>query len=74
MDCKHFSKFNVNFKRQAEACIFCHGDLDRVDLSLSNRNELFVRCENVNCKGYTIAEKKKRATGVLNNLVMSMTY
>jgi hypothetical protein len=63
---KHFNKFNRNFVRQNETCMYCQKEFHNVDLTLSNRKELFVRCETPGCKGYTIAERKRSATGVLN--------
>ena len=72
MSFKHFSKFDRNFIRQNETCPHCHKELDRVALKLSNRQELFVRCESKGCKGYTLAERKPTAKGVLNKLVMCL--
>jgi len=72
MSFKHFNKFNKNFVRQNETCSYCDKDLDRVDLSLSNGEELFVRCETEGCTGYTLAQKKPTAKGVLNNLAVNL--
>jgi hypothetical protein len=71
---KNFRHFDKNFIRDAQVCPFCQNDLDKVDLSLSNSQELFVRCKTDGCKAYTIAEKKKTATGVLNSMTMCITY
>lgn len=73
MDFKNFKHFDENFDRQAETCVFCNGSLNMVDLQNSNSQELFVRCENLRCKGYTIAERKQRAKGVLNSLAICLS-
>ena len=73
MSFKNFKKYNKNFVRQTETCVFCDGELDRVELENSNGKELFVRCENDGCEGYTIAEKKPKAKTTLNNLTMCIS-
>ena len=72
MSFKHFNKFNRNFVRQNKTCVHCQKELDRVDLTLSNGQELFIRCESKGCKGYTVAERKATARGVLNKFVICM--
>ena len=72
-DFKHFRHFEKNFKRNAEKCVHCDLDLDIVNLSLSNRNELWVMCEDRDCKGYTSAERKPSAKDVLNASIVCVS-
>jgi len=59
-DFKKFRHFQRTHKRDAEVCPLCKEEFCVVQLTLSNRNELFVRCETDGCKGHTIAEKKRK--------------
>jgi ssDNA-binding Zn-finger/Zn-ribbon topoisomerase 1 len=57
-DFKNFRHFQRTHKRLAEKCPNCDEEFSVVQLTLSNKKELFVRCATDGCTGSTIAKER----------------
>lgn len=56
---KHFRSFKKDYELEDATCFYCGQDFDQVDLTMSNRETLNVKCKTKDCNGYTIANRIK---------------